>query len=446
MVSKRFSLLLLLALLLPGLAYAILPIQNWKTSSGARVLFVENRSIPVIDLAVDFPAGGGFDPAGKSGTASMTNRLLRLGTEKLNEEEIASRLADTGAILTGRFDTDRAGLFLRTLSYTAEREPALTLFADVLAAPAFPQSVLDREKVRLVAALKESNTKPDTIAALTLSRLVFRNHPYGRRDSGEVESVEKIGRDDLVAFYRQHYVAEHAIVSIMGDVSREEAEAIAERVTRVLRKSGAGPVILPSVTGLDAGVERWIAHPSAQSHILIGAPGVQRIDPDYFPLFVGNHILGGGGFVSRITEEVRQKRGLAYSAYSYFSPMQQRGPFVIGMQTRRDQAKEALDVARETLRRFITEGPTAAELDAAKQNLVGGFPMRIDTNRKIHEYLAIIGFYGLPLTYLDEFVGKIEAVTLDQVRDAFRRRVDPEKLITVVVGAADETSTGKATP
>jgi zinc protease len=446
MVNNVRLLFFVLLGLLPSAAHAILPIQTWQTSTGARVLFVENRSIPVLDLSVDFRAGAAFDANERTGVASMTNRLLRLGTGKLGEDQIAGALADVGAVMSGRFDTDRAGLYLRTLSYAAERGQALDIFAEVLRSPAFPQAVLDREKVRLVGALKESNLKPDTIAAVTFNRLVFRSHPYGRRSSGEVETVEKIVRDDLVSFYQKHYVAQHAIVSVMGDVSRQEAEAIAEQVTRGLRRTDDASVKIPPVQKLDVGVMRWMAHPAAQSHILIGAPGMRRDDPDYFPLLVGNHVLGGGGFVSRINEEVRQKRGLAYSAYSYFAPLQQDGAFIIGMQTRRDQAKEALGVVRDTLARFMKDGPSASELEAAKQNLVGGFPMRIDTNRKIHEYLAIIGFYGLPLIYLDDFVGKIEAVTLESIRDAFRRRIDPGKLVTVVVGATEDSPAGKAQP
>jgi zinc protease len=151
---------------------------------------------------------------------------------------------------------------------------------------------------------------------------------------------------------------------------------------------------------------------------------------------VGNYVLGGGGFASRMVEEVRQKRGLAYSAYSYFSPLAEKGVFLIGLQTRKDQAEEALNVVRATVSRYVAEGPSERELSAAKQNLVGGFPLRIDSNKKIHDYLAVIGFYNLPLDYLDQFVQKIEAVTVADVQDAFRRRVDPERMVTVVVGGA----------
>lgn len=426
-----------------GPAQAILPIQHWQTTSGARVYFVENRDLPMLDLSVEFPAGAGFDTKDKSGAANMTNRVLRLGAEGMDEDEIARRLADVGAQLSGSFDSDRAGLALRTLSSREERTQALDVFARILQRPTFPAKVLEREKVRLVAALKEADTQPDSIASVTFYRLLYRDHPYGFRSSGEVSSVERLTREDLIAFYRRHYTARQAVVAIIGDLSRDEAAALAEQITAGLAQGDDAEDAPPPVAELPAAAARFVAHPATQSYILIGAPGMRRDDPDYFPLLVGNHILGGGGFVSRITEEVRQKRGLAYSAYSYFSPLRQRGPFVIGMQTKREQTQQALAVVRNTLREFVKDGPTDEELKAAKLNLIGGFPLRIDSNRKIHGYLAMIGFYRLPLTYLDDFVKKVERVTVADIKSAFARRIDPDRMVTVVVGT-DEAKTAGA--
>lgn len=426
-------------------SFAILPIEQWQTSSGARVYFVANRDLPMLDVSVDFPAGSGYDTRQKAGVAAMTNGLLRMGADGLGEDDIARRFADIGAALGGRFDSDRAGLSLRTLSDPQQRVPALDLLVRILRAPAFPAAVLNREKVRQIGALKEADLKPDSQAGRLFYQLVFREHPYALRSVGEVDTVGAMTRDDLLAFYRRHYVADRAVIAIMGDASRVEAEAIAEQLTRGLGRAGNEKAVLPPVMPLANAVTRVVAHPAAQSHILIGAPGISRGEPDYFPLFVGNHILGGGGFVSRINEEVRQRRGLAYSAYSYFSPQQVPGPFVIGMQTRRDQADEALAVTRKTLRDFVSNGPTEKELLAAKQNIVGGFPMRIDSNRKIHDYLGVIGFYNMPINYLDEFVANVERVTMADIKAAFAKHVDPDKLVTVVVGAdRDQAVTGPA--
>src|SRR6185503_17905776 len=238
-----------------------------------------------------------------------------------------------------------------------------------------------------------------------------RDHPYALRQSGEKDTLAALTRADLAGFYAAHYAARDAVVAMIGDVSRQRAELIAEQLTQGLPKAAALQPALPPVAALSDPVVRELEHPSAQAHIYLGAPGVKRSDADYFPLWVGNYILGGGGFNSRLTAEVREKRGLSYSVYSYFSPYEQLGTFQVGLQTRKDQADEALRVTRATLAQFIAEGPTAKELEGAKQNIVGGFPLRIDSNRKILDYLAVIGFYRLPLDYLEQFPIQVQAVT-----------------------------------
>ena len=222
------------------------------------------------------------------------------------------------------------------------------------------------------------------------------------------------------------------MVVIVGAVGRQRAEAIAEEVTRHLpkgEKAAALPVPEPIATQ-----EQFIEYDSSQTHILLGQLGYRRGDDDKFALYLGNYILGGGGFVSRLTNEVREKRGLAYSVYSYFNPMRQTGTFVLGLQTQNSKADESLGVIRETLERFLKEGPSERELVAAKKNITGGFPLKIDSNSDLMGYLLVIGFYGFPLDYLETFNSKINAVTLEQVRDTFRRRIDPAKMHLVMVG------------
>jgi zinc protease len=264
--------------------------------------------------------------------------------------------------------------------------------------------------------------------------MVYGTHPYALSSMVGPESIAALRREELVGFYRAHYRADHAVIALIGDVTTAQAKEIATRLTSSLRRAEGEPQPLPAAS-IPKGETRKIAHPATQSHILIGQPGMTRNDPDYFPLYVGNYVLGGGGFASRLIEEVRQKRGLVYSVHSYFIPLQQRGPFEIGLQTKREQADEALAVVRKTLGDFIAKGPTEDELKRAKQNLVGGFPLRIDSNKKILDYLAMIGFYRLPLSYLDDFTGKVEKVTVAQIRDAFARRIQPDNMATVVVGA-----------
>ncbi len=425
------QLLGLILLVLAATAQAGVAIQHWTAPSGARVYFVESRALPIVDVNVDFAAGAAYDPADKSGVASLTRSLMHAGAGDLDEESIAGRLVDIGARLGGAADLDRAGFTLRTLSSPKERTAALELMRLVLQAPTFPEAVLEREKARAVAAIREADTRPDSILSKRFWAALYGDHPYGR--NATVDSVQRITRDDLVQFYRGHYGARSAVVSIIGDLSRAEAEALAQRLTEALPPA-AYDARLPPVTLPQKETVR-IPHPAAQAHVALGLPAVRRGDPDYFPLLVGNHVLGGGGFVSRLTKEVREKRGYAYSVYSYFHPLRLEGPFQVGLQTKREQAAEAVQVAQATLQDFLERGPTTAELATAKRNLIDGFGLRIDSNRKILEYLAVIGFYQLPLTYLDDFPKLVAKVSAEDVRGAFRRHVRPEHMVTVTVAA-----------
>ncbi len=413
-------------------AFATLPIQHWQASSGAQVYFVESRELPILDVSVDFSAGSSTDTPDKSGRAGLTLYLSTLGAGGLTEDQIAKSIADVGAQLGAHFDQDRAGVTLRTLSSERERRQALDIFGRVIQHPAFDANVLEREKARVVAGLREADTKPGSIADRTLMKMLYGSHPYGLRGSGEIESVSALQSKDLADLHRLRYSAVDAVVSIMGDVSRAEAAAIAESLTKELAQ--AQPVYdLPKVTTPVADTRR-IAHPATQSHILLAYPGLRRDDPDYFPMLVGNHILGGGGFTSRLMEEIRQKRGLAYSVHSHFSPLREQGPFEIGLQTQKEQSEEALALTRKVLADFVAGGPTEKELDEARQNIIGSFPLRIDSNKKIIGYLALIGFYKLPLTYLDDYVKAVARVTAAQIKDAFQRRIDPNGMVAVVVG------------
>jgi zinc protease len=332
---------------------------------------------------------------------------------------------------------DRAGYGLRTLSSARERDEALRLFAAVLHTPTFPQQIFEREQQRTLAGLREAETRPEALADREFRHLLYGTHPYSQRGSGEAETVARLRREDLVEFYRMHFTAGDAVVSIIGDLTRSEASAIAEQVTAGLSHRSQPLPALPPVAQLQTAQITRISHPATQAHILIGQPGIKRLDPDYFALFLGNYVLGGGGFASRLNDEIRQKRGYAYSTYSYFNPLALEGPFQIAVQTKKDTTEDALKVAQDTLAKFVAEGPTPQELDAAKQNIIGGFPLRIDSNRKILDYLSIIGFYRLPLTYLDDFPDQIERVTLEQIKDAWSRRIHPERMATVVVAGGE---------
>ena len=406
-------------------------IEHWITPAGARVFFVENRTLPMLDVQVDFAAGTSHDPQNQSGLASLTLGLLDMGVAGMDENTIANRLADIGAQISGGADLDRASVSLRTLSAVDKRDAALDIFRAVLSSPQFPAEVFEREKARTHASLKESLTRPDVIAHRAFWSALYPSHAYGRNVTPE--SVEAIGRNDLAAFYRNHYNSTDAVVTIVGDIARDEAEYLARKLTGAL-PAGSPKEALETPAPPRASEQR-IPHPATQAHVLVGMPTLKRGDPDFFALQVGNYTLGGGGFVSRLMSEVREKRGFAYSVYSYFMPLAQPGPFQIGLQTKKEQADEALKVVRDVLFQYLAEGPSEEELAAAKQNIAGSFPLRLDSNRKILENVAVIGFYGLPLDYLDTYIGQVEKVSAADVREAFARHVMPENLITVIVGA-----------
>ncbi|MCE2870345.1 MAG: insulinase family protein [Oxalobacteraceae bacterium] len=439
MVKKIWMLSLLL---ITGSVHAALNIQHWTLDNGARVYFVENHAIPVFDVSVDFDAGARRDPVGKTGTASITNGMLARGIRQatlsdgstesaMTESEISDALADLAAQRGGGPGSDRAGMSIRTLSTPAERDQSIRLLARLLAHPSIPDDFLRRDKARTISSIKEALTKPESIADKAFWRLAYNGHPYA--NEATVETVEAITRDDLLQFHQTHYVANRAVIAMIGDVSREQANAIAIELTRRLPQ-GSPLAEISAVTPSTATEQRY-PHPASQSHILIGMPALARGDKDFFALTVGNYILGGGGFVSRIYRQVREQRGLAYSSYSYFNPMAQPGPYIAGLQTRKDQTDEALKVVRETIATFLRDGPTDAELKAAKDNLMGGFALRIDNNRKILENLSMIGYHQLPLDYLDTWTAQVNRVTVADIRTAFARKLSLDRMVTVVVGA-----------
>ena len=432
MINTLKNLILITTVLLASTANAAVKINHWQTTSGSDVYFVENHDLPIIDLAVNFPAGSARDTKGTSGVAGVTRYMMTLGAAGMNEEVITNKFADIGAILGGELDADRAAFKLRTL--TTESTKALETFNQILHKPDFPQAVLDREKVRIIAGINEAATQPGSISSKAFMKALYGAHTYSLDESGEADTITLIKRDDLVAFYNQYYSAKSAVIALIGDMTETQARAIAEATSSGLPQGTAVPKIA-EVTLPSAANNQSISHPATQAHILLGYPGIKRGDADYFPLYVGNYILGGGGFVSRLTEEVREKRGLVYSVYSYFMPMSELGPFQIGLQTKKDQAGEALKVVNATVAKYIQGGPTEKELKAAKDNITGGFPMRIDSNGKILDYLSVIGFYKLPMTYLDDFNKSVAKVTTKQIKEAFQRRIKPQDFVSVTVGA-----------
>jgi len=430
----RTKLLLLVGLIFlsPSSLLAAVNIQHWTTDNGARVYFVAAPELPMVDLQIIFDAGAARDK-GMAGTAVLTNGLLAEGAGDLSANQISERFDELGARFSNDAQRDMANLTLRSLSEEKVLTPALETLALILSQPTFPKDAFERERKRMLIGLEQRKQSPDALADEAFYKGVFKTHPYAVMPSGYENTVPSLTIDDLKSFYKRYYVASNAVIAIVGDLDRSKAEQVANTLVAHLPQ-GAPAEKLPKVANLNEQETIKLAHPSTQTHILLGQPGMKRGDPDYFALYVGNHILGGSGLVSRLSNEIREKRGLAYSTYSYFLPMRKDGPFQIGLQTRNDQAKEALKVVRETLNNFIENGPTDEELNASKKNITGGFPLRISSNQKILGYIGMIGFYDLPLDYLDTFNEKIQAVSAADIKDAFKRRVHPDTMVTVLVG------------
>ncbi len=425
----------LFALSVSTTAIALPEINTWTTKNGIKVLHVNSPELPMVDLALTFDAGSARDN-NLAGLSSMMHGLLDKGTGKLTADDVASRFEDVGAQFSASVDLDRSSTTLRSLSNQEFFADALTMFVDVVSKPSFPQRDFDREKKRLLIALEDSDQRPSDIVGRKFFELLYQQHPYAQSRDGTKESANNITLKDIKEFHNKYIVATNAVIAIVGDVSKQQAEAIANKINDALPKGEAHEKII--ATGSTTANKQHIDFPSQQSHVRMGQIGIERGNPDYFSLYVGNHVLGGGGFTSRLVKEVRSNRGLSYSVYSYFLPYEQSGPFMLGLQTRSDQVAEALQVCNEVLSDFIENGPTQEELTLSKQNIMNGFPLRVDSNRDILGYLSLIGYYDLPLTYLSDFNKNIEGVTLQDVQKAFRKHLDLNSFVTVVVGSEQE--------
>lgn len=425
-------------------AWALLPIQHWTEASGAQVWLVHSPAIPMVDVQVDFDAGSRRDPAPQAGLAAVAALMSSKGVAAgapgegaLDENDLGEAWADLGASFGAQAGRDSFQYALRSLTEPDLLERAAQLAARQIAQPSFPAAIWASERARWSAAIKESYTRPGPVAARAFGSAVYGGHPYGQRP--DEQTLARIEVADLRAFHARMVAACRARVSIVGALDRAQAQALVRQLlARLPARSGADCAPLPAVPDaqpLHEAAQQDIPFASAQAHVLIGQPGIARRDPDFLALLVGNHILGGGGFTSRLTSEVREKRGLSYSVYSDFSPGLNVGAFVIGLQTRPDQAAQAVQVARDTLARFVADGPTEAELRAAKDNLIGGFALRIDSNRKLLGNVANIAWNDLPLDYLEHWTDRVEALTVADIRAVMQRTLQPERMVTVVVGA-----------
>ena len=418
-------------------------VDMWQHASGARVALVSAPSIPMLDVRLEFDGGSRRDPAAQAGLAAaaalMSQRgLAPLATEPaLDENQLTERWMDLGAQWSASAGADKLAFSLRTLTADDVLPAALALAARQLARPPFDQpastAVWQRERERMAAAWRDASTQPATVAGRRFAAAVYGSHPYGQEATPD--TLAQVSLADMTAYWQRTVRACDARVSLVGAVSRVQADEVVSALLRHMPTSACPPLpLVPGVAPLSAATDVRVPMVTAQAHVLLGQPGHPRSDPDFFPLLLGNYVLGGGGFASRLMAEVREKRGLTYGVYSYFAPGNHAGAFTVGLQTRPDQADQALALVREVVARFVADGPTDAELEAAKSFMVNGFALRIDTNRKLLDNVANMLWLGLPPDYLQTWTAAVQAVKAADIRRAFGRVLQPQRMVAVVVG------------
>jgi len=352
--------------------------------------------------------------------------------EEFNQYEIEAD--NIGAQISSDSNAESASAGFRSLSKADIRDKAANLLNHSLTRPRFDETVFRRRQIQSITGLQQQETTPDYTATRELTKLIYPNHPYGSGANITVDSLKRVSLDDIRAFHRTHYGKDNAIVAIVGDLNRKQAEQLVERVLKDLPAKATATHAIPPVPKQTA-QRRDIPFAGTQAQILLGTSLFKRHDPDYYALIAGNYILGGGSFDSRLMKELRDRHGYTYGVFSTLEPATQAGPFGISFSTQKKNTRAALADAHAVVEKFIAEGPTEAELKQAKANIVGSFPLRFDSNAKLVKYLSIIGYHNLPNDYLEAYPKAINSLTVEQVRDAWQRRVKFKDLNTVVVGA-----------
>ena len=409
-----------------------IPIQRFQTKQGIPVVFYQAMDIPMLDIHVAFKAGTAYDGQ-LFGLSTLTTRLLNQGNGGLNADALATKIAETGAQFASENNRDMIVLQLKTLTEPDALKQAIDAFTLIIEHPDFPHTAFEREKNQQRMAIQQTLESPDQVANQTFFRALYQAHPYAHPINGDIKTLDAITLKDVKHFHQQFFVKQNAVLILVGALTRENAEALAEQISRNIPTGSKAPHI-PKAKPLSEAMDINVPFPSSQTVLRLGQLGINHHNPQYFPLIVGNYTLGGGALVSRLAEELREKRGLTYGVHSQFIPMPERGPFVIGLSTQQPQAETAEGLTRNTLTQFIQTGPNDAELKAAKQYLIGSFPLSLASNQNMANILLKMAFYGLPDDYLDTYTDHIQAVTIDAIRNAFQHNLQSTRLLQVMVG------------
>ncbi|MDQ6982513.1 MAG: pitrilysin family protein [Mariprofundus sp.] len=413
-------------------AQAIPPIQQAQLENGVHVLLMEAHNVPMVSMKLTLPAGSRFDAAGKGGTASLLADMMGDHTAK-HGHTAWNDLLDADAIKLGA-GTGRDDFSLSLTVLKDVLKLGLDAFSESLLLPGWNKKRFAILKQDAIATAQKSREEPGVRAAQAAAGLLFASHPYGHRPGGKMETLAHVSLADLKALYGAQIKPAGAVLAISGDITMAELlPMLNARLSGWKGKAARGLMDISPAKAI-AGKQRDVALPTTQMLVQLLRLGPARNDADFFPVFVLNHMLGGGGFGSRLMEEVREQRGLVYGVYSYFQPLAVSGPFVITLQTRADQAKEAEIVVRDVLAAMASGKIGKKQMIASKENLIGGFAQRMDSNRERVGLISMIGLYNLPLDYLSHWTTRVQAVTLAQVKAQAAKYLKPEQWSRVRVG------------
>tara|TARA_Y100000741_G_scaffold57195_1_gene39710 strand:- start:3124 stop:4443 length:1320 start_codon:yes stop_codon:yes gene_type:complete len=424
----------LIIMILPNITQANIEISEYETSNGIKVLYSKSENIPMIDIKITFDAGSNRD-GNLKGLSMLTHNLLDEGTTKLSAEEIASSFESTGAVFNTSVNKDKSSISLRSLADKKYLGPSLKTFLNILSDSTFPQKELSLQKDRTVSTIIEDESDPSDISMNLFFKEIYKNYAYGYPSIGEKSIIKNISRKDIVNFYKNNLNQKTAKIAIVSSLSKKDVEALSEKISKSLERKDI-LVDKNTIQLKKDNKEKYIYKKfnSEQAHIYIGGLAIKRGAKNHLPLYVGNYIFGGSGFSARLMQELRVKRGYTYGVYSYIYPMKNIGPFVIGIETKSEQAQISVELIHNMLQEFIENGPTNEEIKHAKEAIINGFPLRVDSNSDILNYLSMINYYDLPMDYLAKFTENISKITKKDIISAFKEEIDYKNLTTLVVG------------
>jgi len=427
MLRSLLTLLFSLAMLAPASAADI---KALNLGPKAQVWFSEDHTVPIVAFNITLPAGTAYDPSAKAGLAAFTGALLDEGAGNMNSHAFQDALADHAIRLRASVERDDMVISVVTLSENAEL--AMRLLQTALIKPRFDAEAVARVRAQIIQSIQQGNTRPGTVARREFGKEFFNGHPYSHPSTGDVASISAITADDLRAFAKSHWVKGDLMVAVAGDITAEKVQKLLGETFAPL--PGTMPPPIPNIGRLGRPGVHVLEMAVPQPTIMFGLPGIMRADPDFIPGYVANYILGGGGFSSRLTDQVRVKRGLTYGISTSLTAFRKASVMAGSVATRADAVRQTIQVVKETMADFAKTGATQSELDDAKTYLTGSFPMAFSSNAGIAAQLGAFQRQGLDIGYITRRNALIQAVTLEDVKRAAKRIFDPARLTVVVAG------------